>query len=261
MQSCSVSDTYLKQLPKLQTASLESDLYIEGNTLLKMFKTDEPWKLVKKEHKVELLHDGAKLPHTPTIVEKVKKDNYFAGYRMEFKKAFTSMYEYDFDEYGEPCFFQLMRNTSKDVKKIHRDSRNIIISDLHLDNVLFLNDEHSFCDLDSWQIGSICSETIPSILRDILLHKSLPLVVDQNTDRLSLLASMILVFLDESPLEISAYHYDSITEDVPTLRAIRNLVLNLKDPTKSIPHIPYLHEVIDKRDLPKKMKIKKVFHK
>lgn len=257
MKSYSVDAAYLKTLAKLNVSSMESTLYIEGDTLLKIFKDDSPWYLTRKERKVELLAQGRPLFNTPRPIEKIVDDGYFIGYRIKYMKNYTPLFDFDFDRYGDPSFFKLVSNISRDVKKIHRDPRKIIISDLHFDNILFYEKTHCFCDEDSWRIGNLPAETIPIHLQQILSHKRQRLEENTNTDRICLLTSMIISLFEDSPLHISAYDYDSYAEIIPTLKEVRNIVLSLKDPTKPIPYVPYLHEIISKKDLPTLIKRKK----
>lgn len=62
----------------------EADLFHDNNKAYKIFNKSPRYKLVKKERKIELLHDGVKLPNVVMPIDKLYNGSSFKGYTMKY---------------------------------------------------------------------------------------------------------------------------------------------------------------------------------
>ena len=250
MEKIELNQISLEKLRKISgKKNLESNIYHDGSIAYKIFKNMSKEALDIKERKIELLDAGDPLPKTVMPISKIVSGDLFSGYSLKYIKDTRTLYVLYTKTKDINLFFQILSIVSETVEKIHQDPRNIIIGDLHLDNILVDNDFNPyFIDIDSCQIDRIPNETIPSSLGVYRYNRALDwLDATKSQDRLCLvLCSLGLIFKKHIDF-VSLREYDKKAEEIETLRNMRELVLEIKK-SKGIPNMPYIHELIASSD-------------
>lgn len=234
---------------------LESELFHDNKKAYKIFYEYPKYKLVKKERKIELLHDGTKLPHVVTPIDKLDNDSQFIGYTMKYIYDSIPLYDIKRRNRDRKLLFKIISTISKSLQTIHTDPRNIMVGDLNFNNIILDRSFNPyFIDFDSCKIDGLENETIPAILGGYFQNRNIKIpATNQNTDKISLLLSVLDIIFEKDIAYITMYEYDKKAEYIKTLRNMRTLVLEMKK-TRKVPTVPYVHDLIEKSDIQPKRK-------
>lgn len=245
-----------KRLYRLKCrANSESNLYYDGENLYKIFKGLVPWQLRRKEIKIEMLGDGAKIDNVILPESKIVNGSLISGYSMRYVKESLILFEFAKRGKNINDFLRIVYEVSLTLRKIHNDPRNIVVGDLSFSNIIFdKNFNHYFVDLDGCTIGDIPSERLCFLLWDYVRYRGMyRFDVDKNSDAFSLMLCTLHTIFGVGVDNISMYDYDFVSERVETLKNMRDFVIEMKKRNNFIPEVPYMDEVIK---IPSKKKIR-----
>lgn len=247
MKILDVRDIDFCDLEMLDVLSSEGTLYFDDKLFYKFF--DWVMNINNKEKKLILLNDNygklnAVIPHIL-----IKNKHSLSGCAMTYIKDANSLIEYK----KEDNFISLLNDVSLSLMKIHNDPRNIVVGDLHFNNILVdKNMNHYFIDFDSCMVDGIPQDRLPnSLLSYIGSRGNFDFNVNCNTDRLCMLLSFVNSLFDKNIDGLSMYEYDEKAEKIYTLKNLREYIINVRNAYNYIPYVPYLYEVISKKDLKK----------
>lgn len=148
--------TYSKELIKNKKVidfGYEADLYLDKNTILKIFKNDNYITSSKKE-KLELLKE-LNIPYLTNPIDEIKIDDELKGYTMDYFKS-TTLYEYKTKNENKIELLKRVRNLMIDIH-----NKDIIIGDLKANNILInKKKEIKICDIDSFKINNYNPEML-----------------------------------------------------------------------------------------------------
>ena len=255
MRKIYLEDIDFDTLEKISGAShKESTLFYDKNTIYKLFDDLSDSERRRKETKVELLGDGTQLPLTVMPKDKIVYgflNDRFEGYSMDYISDSTTLLKAFTRNKKIYLFIYLINNISKAIEKIHKDPRNIVISDLHAKNfILDKNFNPYIVDIESAKIDGIKNDTISLSLHNYLSNRNLYTNIETtpNTDRLCLLMMSLNIIFGKDIDKISQYEYEEKAEQLATLRNMKELVLEIKK-SSNIPEVPYIHESIQYSDI------------
>lgn len=252
MKKIYLEDIDLNELKSISSQEQrESILFHDDTTIYKLFDDLEESKLKRKQQKIELLGDGIPLPST--IMPTSELFYYFPfetfqGYGMDYKKETVTLYQKFSSHITDEELLPILNIISQTLMEIHKDPRNIIISDLHAGNILLdTKNNPYFIDIDSCKIDRIKNDAIPLMLKQYLLKRNLFTSIDlfettTNTDRLCLILMVLNIIFKKNFDRITLYEYDEKAEQLEILKELRSLITILKI-SPFIPEIPYLHEM------------------
>ena len=236
-------------------ANSESDLYVDEDILYKIFKELTPRELRKKERKIELLSGGDKIENVILPERKIVDGNLISGYSMDYVKDSLILFEFAKRSKNINDFLKVIYQVSLTLRKIHNDSRNIVVGDLSFSNIIF--DEkfnHYFVDFDGSMIDNIPSERISFLLNDYTVLRGMyRFSVDKNSDVFSLMLCTLHTIFGIEIDNVSMYDFDFAAEKNETLRNMREYVIEMKKKNNYIPSVPYMDEIIK---LPSKKRVK-----
>ena len=239
----------------------ESTLFYNKNTIYKLFDDLTDSERRRKETKVELLGDGSILPITVMPKDKLVYgflNDRFEGYSMDYISDATTLLKAFTENKKMYLFLYIINIVSQAIEKIHKDSRNIVISDLHAKNIILDKNMNPYIvDIESAKIDGIKNDTIALSLHNYLLNRNLYTNIETtpNTDRLCLLMMALNIIFRKHIDKISQYEYDEKAEQIATLKNMRELVLEIQK-SSTIPEVPYIHELIQYSDIFKRSLIK-----
>lgn len=226
--------------------STESSLYFAEELFYKLY---DGFLLPKtKEKKLLLLNDGEKIPGVviPNIL--IKNDTLLCGCAMPYIKNAHSIIKYR----QSIKFIMLLYAVSLSLKKIHNDPRNIVVGDLHFNNILIDNkSRHYFVDFDSCMIDDIPQDRLPKCFIEYVNNRGkFKFNVSSRTDKLCMFLSTINALFGKKIDDLSIKEYDIKAERISTLRNMRSYFLELKKNSTTIPDLPYLSDLISMNDFP-----------
>lgn len=255
-----------KELERIHCKSnSEARLYTDGKICYKIFWRERyaPWQLIGKYKKINIL---AKIPENSLdsivlpIDKIINKKGAMFGYTMKFIPDSQTLMSFKPED--ALLVSKILYEVSQSVRKIHQDSRNIIISDLHFHNIILdKNLRHYFVDFDSCSIRGIPNEAAPTFLSsyeqliDSSRYRILKETIrelkgyasytetSQKTDRLCLILATLDYFFGKSIISISESDYDKKSEEIPFLNNMKSYFLYLKKYPKGL-EVPYLDEFI-----------------
>lgn len=236
-------------------ANSESDLYSDGEKIYKIFKKITPRELKRKERKIELLADGNKIENVILPESKIVNGSLISGYSMDYVKDSMILFEFAKKNKNLNDFLKVVYEVSLTLRKIHDDSRKIVVGDLSFSNIIFDKDfNHYFVDIDGSMIGDIPSERISFLLSDYTVLRGMyRFNVDKNSDVFSLMLCTLHTIFGIEIDKVSMYDYDFISEKNETLKNMREYVVQMKKKNNYIPNVPYMDEIIK---LPSKKRVK-----
>ncbi len=254
MKILDIRDIDFNELEMLDVLSSESTLYYDEKLFYKLY--DNLQNIQRKEKKILLLNDGnnefdAVIPH---ILIKNRLITY--GCAMERIKNTNSLIKYKKSD----IFILLLYAVSLSLKKIHNDPRNIVVGDLHFNNILIDNKgRHHFIDFDSCMIDGIPHDRIPNNFMEYVGNRgNFEFKVGQDTDKLCMILSFINSLFGKGIDSLSIDEYDEKAEKIYTLKNLRDIVLGIKNNSFGIPCVPYLHEIISIRDFPGTKRVRNI---
>jgi len=258
MERIYLDDIDLCRLSEIRGAdNKESVLFHDKNTVYKIFNDLHDYERTRKQTKIELLGDGLPLPITVMPKEELVYgflNNRFEGNTMDYITASKTLYQAFVKNKNLRVLLPLLIRISKSLEEIHSDPRNIVISDLHAENIIVDKNYNPYIvDIDSCKIDGIKNDAIPMTLKHYLLNRQLFRSIDEtetttNTDRLCFLMMVLGLIFNKHIDRISMHQYDEVAERIVMLQTMRELVLEIKKST-TIPEVPYFHEIVKEDDL------------
>lgn len=238
-------------MERLSVSSGEAILYKDGNELYKMFELlDEDALKIKLDKLIALdkspVPGGLKTEKLLFRTDGCSKKEKMVCYSRKYIEGKTLL-----DYFKEDIFLSLnlLTEVSKTLELIHKDSRNIVISDFQFRNILIDNDlKHYFIDLDSCMIEGIKTFCYPSHLTIYAKNRNVKGDLSQylslKSDKVCLMLSLFSVLFNKYLDNISMYEYDEKSEQISVLRDLKDIFLFLQNKDLFIPDIPYYHEII-----------------
>ena len=180
----------------------ESTLFHDDTTAYKLLDdlTDSARK--RKETKIELLGDGCPLPITVMPQDKLVYgflNERFEGHTMPYINDANTLFKTFIGSKKMYLFLYLLNIISQSLEKIHQDARNIVISDLHAQNIILDKNLNPYIiDIESAKIDGIKNDTIALSLKQYLSDRNLYFGIRKtettpNTDRLCFLMMMLSI--------------------------------------------------------------------
>lgn len=253
MELLNFDDINYDKLKKLNSNNTtESTLFYDDKVIYKIYKNFI--ESYRKKKKILLLNDGESISNV-IIPDKLILDGIFTlGCGMKYIKNANTFRKYK----NSISFILLLYLISLSLKKIHNDPRNIVIGDLHFDNIIIDGElNHYFIDIDSCMINGILPERISNIIMCYVQNRgNFSFDVSRETDKLSMFLAMIEAMFNKDIDRVSVYEYDKKIDEIYTLKNMREYFLKIKNTKGCIPDIPYLDELISINDFPIFTKIK-----
>lgn len=234
------------------TTHKESTIFYDETTIYKIFDDLYGQERKNKQTKVELLGDGLSLPNTVMPREEIVYEflnNRFEGYTMDYIKHSKTLYKTFLDGKNIDKLVTILNTISKSLEIIHKDPRNIILSDVHVENIIIDKQFNPYIiDIDSCKIDGLKNDSIPMTLKHYLQNRHLFRSMEEtettkNTDKLCFLMMIIGLIFNKQIDRISIYEYDEKMEDINILKNMREIILEIRK-SKTIPEVPYFHEII-----------------
>lgn len=245
MKILDVRDIDFNSLKMLDILSSEGSLYFDDDLFYKFY--DNLTNFECKERKLIILNScdnnfNAIIPHIL-----IKNKLLTSGAAMKYVRDALSLIKYK----NNDNYISLLYDVSMTLKKIHSDPRNIVVGDLHFNNILVdQNMKHYFIDFDSCRVSGIEEDRLPnSLLSYVKSRGNFDFDVNCNTDRFCMTLSFINSFFDKFIDMLSMYDYDEKAEQIHTLKNLREYVIEIRKAYDCIPYVPYLHEIISIEDL------------
>lgn len=234
----------------------ESSLYFDDELFYKLYNG---FLLTKtKKRKILLLNQGVQLSDViiPNIL--INNMDVLCGCAMTYIKDAETLIKYR----NNDIFMLLLYAISISLKNIHIDPRNIVVGDLHFNNILIdKNGYHYFIDFDSCMIDGIPQDRLPTCLVEYVNNRGkFRFDVDTRTDKLCMFLSTINALFGKKIDILSIDEYDEKAEQLYTLKNMRNYFLEVKNNSTTICDIPYMSDFISINDFPGS-KMKKIKNK
>lgn len=222
MHTIHIQDINFEKLNLINCNGKEADIFLDEQTVYKLYKHPEKSYLVK-ERKLNILStmklNHAIIPHTK-IVNSIS----LCGCMMDYVEEKTIK---DYILTTEELI-AVFKKISTTVKEYH--GSGVIIGDFHIYNILFPTlEDYYFIDLDGGRIKGFASDHIPALtyrfLKSIGVQNSM---VDERFDNLSILLSFLYLLFDKQPLyTLEQYQLDKLIEEkevmceAPFIRRLR----------------------------------------
>ena len=255
MRKIYLEDIDLDTLEEINGVShKESTLFYDKNTVYKLFDDLTDSERRRKETKVELLGDGNPLPIIIMPQDKIVYgflNDRFEGYSMDYISDSNTLLKAFTGNKKIHLFLYLINIISQSIEKIHKDPRNIVISDLHAKNIILdKNFNPHIVDIESAKVDGIKNDAIALSLHNYLSNRNLSTNIETtpNTDRLCLLMMTLNILFEKHIDKISQYEYDEKSEQLATLKNMRELIIEIQK-SSAIPEVPYIHELIQYSDI------------
>lgn len=266
MKKIDINDVYEMDLREIRSSvgGSESKIYASENLIYKIYRDSDCFgeKLVygnDHKKKLEMLSSLKDLKEAILPKDMIVSKGIFVslcrGFSMDRIKDCISLYDLcnEDENTRDAEIFKGIMNTSRAMKKIHKRSENIVLSDANFSNVLLEPNSESeyvlprFADFDSVIIKGVNYHqySFPNFLIKFYMDRFDYInanEINENVDRLSYLLQFLKVIFGLDIYQINMNEYDRLSEEMRSLKTIRKIVLELKDLDKKIPYIPYLHE-------------------
>lgn len=257
MEKIELKEINFNKLNKIEcTYHSEGNLYHDKNRVYKLFKSPRKKILIQKQRKIELLSDGKKIPNVIMPIDGICSGTKFRGYTMKYINNSIALYDNKKINKDYQRLLPILLEVSQIVKKIHHDSRNIVVGDLSFHNIIVDNNSKPFfVDIDSCKISNLNNEKISALLYGLYKDKNINNIeINKDSDKLSLLLSFLDIIFEKNILNLNMHKYDELAEKIETLKNIKSILINLKY-KKYIPKVPYLHELISDKDIKTRKRI------
>lgn len=257
MEILDVRDIDFTKLEILDVLSSEGSLYYDNKLFYKFY--DGMININNKEKKLMLLDEGNNNFNAIVPYVLIKNRLLTYGCAMKYVKGANSLIKYKKND----NYMLLLYDVSSSLMRIHMDPRNIVVGDLHFNNILVdKNMKHYFVDFDSCMIDNIPQDRLPNNLLTYIGNRgNFDFDVNCDTDRLCMILSFIRSLFDMDIDSIDMDAYDKISEQISTLKNLREYVVGIKNNVIGIPSLPYLHEIISLKDISGISKIRKFNNK
>ena len=246
MKIIDIRDINFKKLELLEVFSSESTLYFDNEQVYKLYDKHEVDVSKQKQEKILLLNECA-LPSNVVVPNTlIQNDNLMYGCIMKYIKNSKPLIKYK----NENVFLKLLYEVSQSLSIIHNDARNIVVGDLHLNNILIDNNQnHFYVDIDSCMINGIREDRLPRNLMQYLINRShYDIRASKETDKLCMILSIINALFDKDIDCLSMEEYDRKTIQTNMPIKLREVIIDIKNNKHDIPYVPYLHEIIESED-------------
>lgn len=196
-----------------------------------------------KEKKLELFSKISDIDSLSKTTCLINNNNHHVGYISKYING-TNL-----GDLQESCdifsILPILLNISADLRKLHFLDQNIVVGDLHFDNIIIdKSRKHYFVDVDSYGIKDFKPDNLPTTLYSYCNYMNYPIKHSKNSDKLSFLLNTFSFIFSKNFVNISEKEFDCNSELLPFLKDIKELFLDLKSSYSEIPDVPYLDEVI-----------------
>jgi len=179
-------------------------------------------------------------------IDGCSKKEKMVGYSMPYIDGKTLKEFYQENNILE--FIRVLIEVSKRLETIHKDERNIVISDFQFNNIMLdsINNPY-FIDMDSFKVGNLKTNCYSSNLALYARNRKVKQVssyLSKETDKISFILSFLGMIFNDYIDNITLYEYDKKSESIEFLKDLRQSFIELKDKNIFIPNVPYMHEVI-----------------
>jgi len=174
----------LKQIPK---SNPESNLYVLGNDLLKIYNISQTEKN-KIKQRVELI-DETNIKETKNFLwlnSEIYINESFSGFSMKYLRDYDVIAKMD---YKHPHILKILKDLSTSLKTIHE--KEVYIGDLNTHNVMYKGSKSFFIDTDSINYQNKISNSISKFLYDFGFSN-----ISDKTDNFSLAYIALILITD-----------------------------------------------------------------
>lgn len=246
MEKIELSDIDLSSMKKSKIQGTKSTIYENGDECIKILDGLYPEEKELLYEKLidmdDITIDGVLMP------EKLIMDyGDLCGYTMKNFKDSINLNDYFLKKryINSQDLFGAIKKASIILRNIH--DKKIVCQDLSFDNILINNEGNiMFCDIDGCKYGYHKSPFVSVLLARLMLdYRNENIVLSKNTDRISMMISMLYLMYLKEVQELSKRQYNSLSKHIKTLKNIRKYTDRLINRKKEISEIPYLDELID----------------
>lgn len=242
METINFKDIDFSKFIPLDVNSSESNIYLdeENAKIYKIFKEElNAYVIELKSAKLNILND--KKVHKSIVVPDSKIiDTSLVGTREDnIEGVDLSDIRYKYQDVF--TILNILLKVSKTTEEIHNEG--IIISDYTTGNIRYGNDgEVYFFDVLSYIINKIPQSSISDIFCKYINNYKVKSNI--KTDKITFMLHLVNMIFSKSVFSITDYEFDEMREKVKFLNDIKPIFNTLKVKRKSIPDVPYLHEVV-----------------
>ena len=167
------------------------------------------------------------------------------GYTTKYINKSSDLYNYKLlSDEDLLLFYKYINDICYLMNNLH--SNGVAIGDFHFENVLLKDDEVYLIDLDNICIGDMNSYSPSYLLYSFCKRYDIPLTfkeINSNSDKLSLLLSVLQMFIEEDTIDLSL---KEVSEDKEKYLLVRLIVKELEKVIKEkrIYDIPFVSEML-----------------
>lgn len=211
--------------------------------LYKIYNQPNLTENIEKEKKLEIFSKVDGIDGLVKPIALIHDDSNHIGYTTKFIDSLKLSDMKIKDNDGE--ILSILVKASNDLKKMHNNKQNIIVGDLHFDNIIVDRKQNPhFIDIDSYGIGEYKPNNLPNTLYSYCDYMNYDIKYSKSMDRLSFMLNTFCFIFDKNFVNISLNEYDEKTYELPFLRNMRELFIDMKNSYSEAPDVGYLDDII-----------------
>ncbi len=252
MDKIKLNDIDLSSLKQTEFQGTKSTVYEDGDKCIKILNGLYP-KEKRLLHNKFLEMDGMTINGVLLPTSLIIQDNVLEGYIMDNFKNSATLYDFFASQRYINCkeLFEALKKASKILKDIHNNG--IIYQDLSFENILINKSGNvMYCDVDACSYKNHTSFFISKLLFQFLFdyrHEvELNFRPSKNSDKLSMILSLLNLLYLQEVQNLSRWEYHSLSRHISTIKNLKPYVRELLNLENEIPELPYLDEVINDGD-------------
>ena len=243
-------DIDFSKLEKMSHNGVNSDIYIDGDKCIKIFKglpDIEKYCIQEKFSDMEGIKIKNALLPNGLIIEDGKLEGTVTDY---FKNSQTFYNHFLSGQYVDvKKMFAAVKEASLILREIHENG--IICQDLNFDNILIDNNGVvKYVDFEGCSFRENNAGCISLLIKRYLIDykKAKLLLVSKRLDRVSLFLSFIVIGYLKELQKLNYKQYHALSDQFKTFDNMRYHGNLLLERGNYIPDVPYLDELIDDND-------------
>lgn len=207
-------DDYVTKYKRLETVGLnvESKLYIDNDLLYKIYDEDIP--LEEREKNIDRIINLNYIDYCLWPKEKIYINAKFSGIVSDYKKNYSNLTDV-YKQFNFEQAINMGNQLSNALKQIHKE--NLIIGDIHGDNIITNGENSYFCDLDGMKMD-IENKNKMSLYTIMYNDRSPEILDNQITDNIKLMVYILST--------IYKYNFENILKIYGT-EYMQKIVLNM----------------------------------
>lgn len=215
MRTINKDDLDIINLKHIYTSE-DAKTYRDDDTVYKLF--EKPEDVIAKDHavKARIMNRYRRYLDKHIILPKemIVCSSYDAGYTSKYVKNSTPLYNFQINSPAAlKQFYYYLYDICKLLKNLH--NTGIVVSDFHFHNVLVQKNDVFMVDFDNVRVEDLYGYTPSYLLYSFVDLYDLPFsygLINEETDRLSLLLSTLQMFCKEGTIFLTDERYGSLSE-------------------------------------------------